>query len=231
MAENLLRKKRNVDVVFCIDGTGSMGDCIENVKNHARRFQADLVAELTEMGSDIDSLRVKVIVFRDYKDPTSLKDKMDITPFFELPADTAEYEEYLMGVSPFGGGDAPENGLEALYYAMKSDFVTGSNDRQVIVLFTDADALALGERAGCADYPTEMAADLNGLNEIWECCQNGSLRDRNKRLVLFAPAGTTYEGLKTTWNRSVFQAVDSGKGLEELDFSDIIKVIAASVAG
>lgn len=29
--ENMFKKKRNIDIVFCIDGTGSMSPCIGNV--------------------------------------------------------------------------------------------------------------------------------------------------------------------------------------------------------
>jgi dolichyl-phosphate beta-glucosyltransferase len=65
------------------------------------------------------------------------------SPFFELPSDEAEFSSFLSGVTATGGGDASENGLEALYLAMKSDFSTGPKDRQVIVMFTDAD-LAYG---------------------------------------------------------------------------------------
>ena len=38
---NLFRKERNIDIVFCMDGTGSMAPCIENVKKNALRFYAD----------------------------------------------------------------------------------------------------------------------------------------------------------------------------------------------
>jgi hypothetical protein len=41
------KKERNVDVVFCIDATSSMGPCIENVRNHARRFYQDFMYTMT----------------------------------------------------------------------------------------------------------------------------------------------------------------------------------------
>lgn len=228
---NITLTNRNIDVVFCIDGTGSMGPYIENVKSNARRFYQEFVSEMTKAGSEIDSMRVKVIVFRDYKDDGD--DTMIESPFFELPADNAEYDRYLADLEAFGGGkSAEENGLEALYYAMKSDFTTGSKDRQVIVLFSDADALALKERASEANYPIDMV-DEDGLVEMWSCVVQDAgykLREKNKRLVFFAPKGTKYQTLKGRLNRSLFEPVDMANGLDDIDFKDIIKIIAASAS-
>lgn len=227
MADNFFGTKRNIDIVFCIDGTGSMAPCIEAVKNSARKFHQDFVQAMTDNGSDIDSMRVKVIVFRDYM--TEGADAMLQSNFFELPADSADFDKYLSDVTAYGGGDGPENGLEALYYAMTSDFTTGSKDRQITVLFTDAEALDLKERAGEVGYPADMV-DMNGLIETWSCMQTrpSKLRERNKRLVMFAPSGTKYEELKASFNRSIFQPVDGDSGLSDIEFKEIIKIIAAS---
>lgn len=227
---NIFGTKRNIDVVFCIDGTGSMSPCIESVKSNARRFHLEFIKAMTDLGSEIDSMRVKVIVFRDYKDDGN--NAMNISPFYELPGDDAEFAEFLAGVSAGGGGDADENGLEALYFAMKSDFTTGAKDRQVIALFTDANALKLGERKGESNYPSDMV-DMKGLGDLWGCVTQDSsvkLREKNKRLVIFAPAGTVYEELKKTFNRSVFEPVSMEKGLGDVDFKEIIKIIAASAS-
>ena len=47
---------------------------------------------------------------------------------------------------------------------------------------------------------------------------------------MFAPAGTKYEQLKSLMNRSVFEPVNMSGGLGDLDFRDIIKIIAASAS-
>ena len=230
MADNIFGTKRNIDVVFCIDGTGSMAPCIASVKSNARRFHLEFVSAMTDLGSEIDSMRVKVIVFRDYHDDG--EQAMVQSPFFELPTDTADFEKFLADISANGGGDGPENGLEAMYYAMKSDFTTGAKDRQVIVLFTDAEALDLKQRASEAGYPADMV-DEAGLIEMWACMAQDSsfkLRERNKRLVMFAPDGTKYKALKSKLNRSVFEPVNMADGLGDIDFKEIIKIIAASAS-
>lgn len=229
MADNIFGT-RNIDVVFCIDGTGSMAPCIESVKSNARRFHLEFVSAMTDLGSEIDSMRVKVIVFRDYHDDGD--QAMVESPFFELPTDTADFEKFLTDISANGGGDGPENGLEAIYYAMKSDFTTGAKDRQVIVLFTDAEALDLKQRASEAGYPADMV-DEDGLIEMWACMAQDSsfkLRERNKRLVMFAPDGTKYKALKSKLNRSLFEPVNMSDGLGDIDFKDIIRIIAASAS-
>lgn len=230
MDDSIFVAKRNIDVVFCIDGTGSMGPCINSVKSNARRFHQEFVAEMIKNKYDVGPVRVKIIVFRDYHDDG--EKTMLESPFFELPTDSAEYEKYLSDISAFGGGDGPENGLEALYYAMKSDFTTGAKDRQVIVLFSDADALALKARASEPNYPTDMV-DEDGLIEMWACLAQDAgfkLREEIKRLVIFAPDGTKYKELHKKFNRSIFEPVDMAHGLGDIDFKDIIKIIAASAS-
>lgn len=233
MNGNFLGTSRNIDMVFCIDGTGSMSPCIETIKENARRFHLEFVSSMTDKGSEIDSMRIKIIVFRDYK--SDGKFSMEESSFFELPADQAEFESCMSGIAAFGGDDIPENGLEALYLAMKSDFTTGNKDRQVIVLFTDADALPLKDRESFAGYPTDMVDEAGFIN-FWSnpgAAQDSSikLRERLKRLVMFAPSGTKYEELNKSLNRSIFFPVNDRDGLSEIDFKTIIDQIAASASG
>ncbi len=221
--------KRNIDIVFCIDGTGSMAPCIDNVKNNARRFYIDFAKEMTNLGNEIDMMRIKVIVFRDYK--SDGQNSMVESAFFELPAEEQEFSAYLDGIHATGGCGEDANGLEALYRAMQSDFVTGTKDRQVIVLFADTTAIPLRKRKKYDGYPKNMV-DEEGLLETWMCTQDHSsqLRESNKRLVMFAPKESCYEKMKQCYNRSVFTPVQIHSGLDDISFADIIKIIAASAS-
>ncbi len=228
--DNMERKSRCIDIVFCIDGTGSMVDCIKTVKDHARNFYSMLVEKMTRLGSDIDETRVKVIVFRDYKEDGDTA--MQISEFFTLDQDAPEYEKFLLGVTAHGGGDLPENGLEALYYAMQSKFECGDNDRQIIVLFTDTDALPLGARKDAELYPKDMV-DETGLERMWigkDQERGGYLNQLTKRLVIFAPAGTVYEQIAKKWNLTWYKPVASERGLEDISFDDIIDLIGKSAS-
>ena len=174
-------------------------------------------------------MRIKIIVFRDYK--SDGRESMAESAFFELPAEEQELSTYLDGIYAAGGCGEDANGLEALYRAMTSDFTTGAKDRQVIVLFADTTAIPLGKRKNSVWYPTDMVDD-KGLLETWMCVQRhaSKLRERNKRLVMFAPRGSCYEAMKQSYNRSVFTPVEIHCGLDDISFADIIKIVAASAS-
>ena len=234
---NSLATERKIDIIFCIDGTGSMAPCIDKVKMNAKKFYMDFVDKMTnEFGSSVEELNIKIITFRDYADDG--KNAMVESEWFDLTAgDEISYEKHLSGIVADGGGDDPENGLEALFFAMTSDWkANGEKDRQVIVLFTDIDAVPLGARKGSPDYPANMVDD-DGLLKTWMCIRpdflsqaDFKLKERCKRLVMFAPAGTVYEKMQSKYNRSQFVPVQMDAGLGDMDFDDIIKIIAASAS-
>ena len=234
---NARATERKVDIVFCIDGTGSMSPCIDKVKKNAKKFYMDFVDKMTnEYGSSVEELNIKVITFRDYG--VDADKSMEQSRWFDLTAgDDVDYEKYVNDIIADGGGDEPENGLEALFYAMTSDWnARGAKDRQVIVLFTDADALPIKAREGSAGYPANMV-DAAGLLNTWMCVRpdfmsqaDFKLKEICKRLVMFAPAGSEYAKMQASFNRSQFIPVQMDAGLVEMDFSEIIKIIAASAS-
>ncbi|MFO1147361.1 MAG: TadE/TadG family type IV pilus assembly protein [Alsobacter sp.] len=58
---------RQLDVVMCIDGTGSMSATITAVKNNALNFESNLNAELVKRNIPaFDAMRVRVVFYRDY---------------------------------------------------------------------------------------------------------------------------------------------------------------------
>ena len=221
---------RNIDIVYALDATGSMGGCMANVKNNLNKINAEIYNQLTDDAgnSQIDLLRVKFVIFRDYKSEGSAA--ITESPFFERPDDDKLMQAYINAVDAYGGGDGPENGLEAMYYAMKSDFnsLNGRKDRQVIILITDNDAHELGARAACAGYPSEMV-DFDGLKGMWSGSdQSVSFGEKSKRMLIFAPAGTKYEALAKRWNLTWYKAVADDNGLSEISFEDIIDLIGKS---
>lgn len=113
-----MRMTYTVDIVFCIDATASMGPCINVVKEKALSFYDDFVRALAEENKYVDSIRIKVIAFRDY---LADKEPILVTDFFNLPDDRADFSNTIKGIVESGGGDEPEDGLEALAYAIRSD--------------------------------------------------------------------------------------------------------------
>ena len=179
----------NVDMVFCIDATGSMGGVIEMVKNNALHFYADVTSAMAKKNKTIDRLRVKVVAFRDYI--ADGDQAMLTTDFFNLPEQGGDFEKCVRSIVADGGGDDPEDGLEALAYAIKSNWNTeGMKKRQVIVVWTDATTHELGYGKSMPNYPARMAKDFDELTAWWGDKQNKGFIDQNaKRLLLFAPDG------------------------------------------
>lgn len=227
---------RKIDIIFCIDGTGSMSPCIDKVKQNVMKFYSDFVHEMTtEHNTNIEELNIKIITFRDYSEP---EPAMEQSEWFDMNAgDDTKCQKHVDGIVADGGGDDPENGLEALFYAMTTKWnARGTKDRQIIVLFTDADAIKFGTQAGQPGYPSDMV-DEAGLINTWFCTRPAflgqgefNLNDRCKRLVMFAPANTYYQELQSKLNRSQFIPVQMDAGLGDIDFKDIIKIIAASAS-
>lgn len=230
MGLNQLAKERNIDIVMCIDATSSMGPCIDNVRKNAKKFYTDFVDVMTnQYNSEVTSLRVQVIVFRDLECDMEALVKSE---FFELPEDDDLFERFLNSIQPLGGGDYKESGLEALYEAMTTDWIARStNDRQVILLFSDSDAIGFTEKRNRPGYPNSF--DEAQFLSAWMCKlgNRNKLSERGKRLVMFAPAKSIYEDrLQKNMNRSQFKPVLPMKGMADITFDEVIKILCASAS-
>lgn len=219
----------NVDMVFCIDCTGSMKKIIDIVKSNALNFYQDVTATMSMKNKHITQLRVRVVAFRDYL--ADGENAMLVTDFFRLPEEAAEFEKCVSSLEADGGGDIPEDGLEALAYAIKSKWDTeGVKRRQVIVVWTDAPTHPLGYGRGSGYYPNGMARDLPELSAWWGGVQQRGFVDNNaKRLVLFAPDAADWNLIADNWDNVLFFPSEAGKGLEHLEYEEIINVISNSI--
>ena len=114
------RARYGVDIVFCIDATESMDPILDSVKKNALNFYSDFHAVMEKKKKKIGRLRVRVIAFRDYL--ADGEQAMLVTNFFELPEQSQDLEMCIRSIEAKGGGDDPEDGYEALAYAIKSDW-------------------------------------------------------------------------------------------------------------
>ena len=217
-----------VDIVFCIDVTGSMTPILDAVKANALRFYDDVQANLTAKGKNVDELRVRVVAFRDFV--ADGEAALEESPFFALPAERTGFSDFVNGLIAQGGGDAPESGLEAVALAMNSPWTTrGDRRRQVIVVWTDQPAHPLDavrrSRRSCAG---RVPADFSALTDLWEDPQ-GPLGSSSKRLILFAPDGPGWSDISGVWENVVHHPSQAGGGLSEVDYGTIIDSIGNSV--
>lgn len=224
--------KYAVDIVLCVDATGSMGPILNNVKHSALSFPNRLAQEMASKGRGISSLRLKVIAFRDFGD--NADDAIVESPFFTVPDEINRFEETVRALTPHGGGDEPESGLEALALAMASKWETGLDRRRhVIVLFTDASAHPLGDprQTSARTYPRTIPSSLDDLFTQWGHGQSrrALMEDSAKRLLIFAPEKYPWGDIADDWNNTLFFPSAAGEGLEEFEMDEIIATIANSL--
>jgi hypothetical protein len=119
--------KPNVEVVFCLDTTGSMGGLIEGAKQKIWSISNRIVS-----GRPAPDLKVGLLAYRDRGDAYVTK----LTPLTDdLDAIYSQIKEYKAE----GGGDAPESVNQALHEAVtKFQWSTHKDTLRIIFLVGDA---------------------------------------------------------------------------------------------
>lgn len=220
-----------VDMVLCIDATGSMESLtggqkkiINMVKDNALHFYEDLARKMNEKKKPMAQLRVRLVVFRDFlaDGPHALQ----ATDFFILPDQSESFEACVNSIHADGGGDIPEDGLEALAYAMQSKWTThGVKKRQVIVVWTDAGTHELGYGKNSPHYPAGMPANLAELDDMWD-----EMDDYAKRLLIYAPDTNYWNYIGENWEHTIHVVSNAGEGLQEQTYDEILNVLAQTMS-
>lgn len=223
----------DVDIVLCIDATKSMLPVIQMVKDNARRLPGDFLREVQNQDKKVDNFRIKVILFRDYLADGEYA--MQTTDFMTMPDHNELFHEIVAGIIADGGGDEPEDGLEALAYAMASDWqrpAPNKKRRQVIVVWTDASTHKLGFGKDAENYDPNMPADFATLTEWWgddEDSPNVKMDYRSKRLLLFAPKAAYWTTINENWDNVIFVPTVAGQGLKEQTYETIINLLVKTL--
>lgn len=218
----------NVDIVMCIDCTGSMGSLLDTVKANALKFYPDLKACCDAKGKEISDLRIRVIGFRDlgFDNNNAITD----SGFLSIPDQEGKFKEIVNSFVASGGGPEPESGLEALAMAINSDWTKGGNKRRhVIVVWTDASTHELGETGkDNPQYPSDIPTNFDELADWWEDEQGGKMEKNAKRMILFAPDASRWNELEALTN-VIHHPAKAGEGLEDIDYKTILSTIANSI--
>ena len=222
-----------VDVVLCIDGTQTMNDIgcdgqskLDSVKGVARRIGTDICETMNRYGKTVEKLRIRIIVFRDYW--ADGEHAMMASDFFRLPQQATEFEACINNIRAEGGGDPPEDGLEALAYAIRSKWDTEhSLSRSVIIVWSDAETHNLGFGSSSEFYPKGMPSDLDELSDWWD--NPAYVKERAKRLFLFAPDGGSWKYISDNWNCAWHIPSAAGNSLRDFDYQNILQSIVHNV--
>ena len=203
-----------------------MNPLIETVKTIALNFPQAVNQKMRRAQKTISQLRVKVIVFRDYW-ADSISNAMEVSDFYNLEHRSDEFSEHVSRIYSSGGGDEPENALEALTIAMRSRWETKQDfvkQRHITVLFTDASAHSLEKMPKIEHYPRGLPTNLDQLTQEWYDMPSSS-----KRLVLFAPDVEPWSLISATWDSCIHFPAKPGDGLQEFEWDDILQALASSV--
>lgn len=188
-----------VDVVMCIDVTGSMSGIINTVKNNAISFYDLFKQSCEEEGIQLSALNAQVVAFRDKNEDANW---LQTSATYSLPEQRTAFDSFVNNLYADGGGDTPESGLEALQTAFnKTDWgVDDGYHRQVVILWTDAPYL----------IGSYSSVNLEALASQWNKMPSG------RRLILFAPYGTSDSnggswGNLDSWTNLIHESdLDSG---------------------
>lgn len=190
-----------VDVVMCIDGSARMSNVIDEVKLRVLSFGNEYIEAMSEVDNTLKELRIKVIVFREFgKEGKAIEE----SKFFTLPADDAEFTEFVRNIQAVGGGETSSNALEALALAIKSDWTTkGHRRRYGIMMFSNGGIVPIGAHKDHPDYPHGMPKDFDSLYNWWEGWDNtfkGTYVPRFAKFTAFVPYMSPWTDMMI-WNR------------------------------
>lgn len=217
------RLQRKADIVFCIDVTGSMQNCIDGIKKHIKEFVAGL-----QTSAAID-YRLALVAYRDIHDEKIYEGgrRACDEPWIirDFTQDVQEFNSWLdlPDAKAYGGGDPPESTLDALYIAINSSSWRDKAHR-VIVLFTDDDTHP-------KLHPKTYKRPDNGIKRIIQDYQTL----KHGILYLVVPRLQLYEQLEKTGHdakrKVIAKYVPTGdKGLKSVDFEKLLMAIGSTVS-
>jgi Mg-chelatase subunit ChlD len=123
--ESLLKREEgnNIDVVICLDTTGSMGKYIDSI----RRMLIPMMRKTLNAAAD---WRIGMVLYRDYP-PDAY-----ITKIIPFTKDFSSFQRNLNAIVTWGGGDVPEAVYEALYDG--ADKFPWAAESRLLILAGDA---------------------------------------------------------------------------------------------
>lgn len=213
-----VKERFKADVVMCIDATGSMSNIINIVKGNALNFYDDIKRASRKQGKDITDMRIKVVVFRDFLGAASPQESLNESGFFNMPEQEMNLKKYIGEIVPKGGLDHEEIGLDALAFAMNSDWNEASDVKRVIILWTDAPTKS-PQGGGRHKLYT-----LTDISDKWN-----SEMGTSKAMILFTPEDPTWKNVVSSMDNVTIHPTTGGGGLSELDYEEILRSISEGI--
>ena len=200
MSEQETKKTKGVvDIVFLMDATGSMSDCIDALKDNVSIF-VDSMCESSQE-NPVRDWRAKVVGYRDFIEDAS--SALEDNPFVTEPE---AVKTQLRALEAREGGDEPESLLDAIHHVANmgqtdksaqgvdpNKWRYRSHATRVVIIFTDA-----------SYHPTTK--DGGTLDDIALACTANRVL-----LFIFAPELDCYDELSSI-DKSEYEAITINSG-------------------
>ena len=223
--------------MFLVDVTGSMGPCINALRENINHF-IDMLTNTVGNGSPVTDWRARVVGYRDYPydGPTSYGWLVDNV----FTSDVATLKSQLADLSPKGGGPGEEGIPESLLDAMMVVATSGKMDLQtadaeanskkwrpdgaaarIVIIFTDA-----------TYHPTMSIPGYegSGVRDLYNV-----YRQEHIKPYFFVPADASYAALARFHGAILTQCGEGSDGLisvtsDSAKFNELIENLAKGVS-
>lgn len=214
------KKVRGIaDIVFLIDVTASMQPALNGLKANLNKFVDLLDGKLTKDQAKIQ-WRAKVIGYRDVE-----VDGANWWVDNEFVDKVDDLKNQISSLTADGGGDIPENTLDALLIAAKKT-QWGDKRHKFIILFTDAPTKQKIDRKNLEQGEKD---DVKYLMQI--------LAQNRIKLVLIAPDDNAgiYKTLSSIPKSKIYPLGSENdaaiySGLQNQNFDELLGMIAATIS-
>lgn len=159
-------EKPKVEVVFCLDTTGSMGSLIAAAKQKIWAMSNQILS-----GTPTPDLKIGLVAYRDRKDAY-------VTKVFDLTDDLDAIHGHLKTFQAQGGGDTPESVNQALHEAVTK--IKWSKDEKTLkIIFLVGDAPPHTDYKDDVQYPEtcKLAVKNNIIINTIQCGGMSTTRD------------------------------------------------------
>lgn len=223
--------ERQLDLVFILDCTGSMGSYIASATKNIELIVENI--QQSEKLSSPQALRIGLIAYRDHPP----QDNSYITKTHELTSDIASVKEYLTALFASGGGDGPEAVTAALKATTELQWRPAAS--KMAVLIADAPAHGIGEYGD--GFPNGSPDGEDPLNLVRQMASQGitlfvvacepALSGYQFGLDFFRALTVISSGLVVPLTTaSLLSHVIVGSALEQMDMERLIEEVGLAVA-
>jgi von Willebrand factor type A domain len=200
------------DIVFCIDATGSMQDCIDNVRDNIATFVTTL--ETSTPNAKID-WRARILAYRDFR-----KDANYLENSFDFVSSPSELKSQLNSIQASGGDDEPESTLDAILYASRTSKWRQGPCHKIVVVFTDATPLPH------LDNKTQSELGIPDDPEVFAQV----IQEDRLKLFLYGQKSPLYDEIARIPRTTVTQFDNAVEELKNGDFGSIMSSIGKTVS-